>query len=87
VKLIYLMISSKYVIDEAFNKVSVALAQVLEVAQVSLSFAVCAISPPREVHEVVFIVSFVYILIILMLVVQPRVHLESGRESRVLIIL
>ena len=59
----------------------------LEVAQVSLSFTVCAISPPREVHEVVFIVSFVYILIILMLVVQPRVHLESGRESRVLIIL
>jgi hypothetical protein len=81
------MVSGKYVIDEALDKVSVALAQVLEVAQVSLSFTLCAISPPREVHEVVFIVSFVYILIILMLVVQPRVHLESGRESRVLIIL
>ena len=71
VELIYLMIPGKYVINEAFNKVSITLAEVLKVAQVSLSFTLCAISPPREVHEVVFIVSFIYILIILMLVVQP----------------
>lgn len=82
VKLIDLMIPCKYVIDEALDKVSVALAEMLEVTQVSLSFTVCAISPPWEVHEVlVFIFSLVYVLIILMLVVQPRVHLESWRES------
>lgn len=81
-KLIYLMIPCKYVIDEALDKVSVALAEMLEVTQVSLSFTVCAISPPWKVHEVlVFIFSLVYVLIILMLVIQPRVHLESWRES------
>ena len=70
VELIYLMIPGKYVIDEAFNKVSITLAEVLKVAQVSLSFALCPISPPREVHEVV-LVSLVDILIILVLMVQP----------------
>ena len=86
VELIYLMIPGKYVIDKALNKVSITLTEMLEVAQMSLSFALCPISPPRKVHEVV-LVPLVYILIILVLMVQPRVHLESWRESRVLIIL
>ena len=58
----------------------------LEVAQMSLSFALCPISPPLEVYKVI-IVSLVDIKIIIVLVIQPRVHLESWRESRVLIIL
>ena len=70
VELIYLVIPSKYVIDEALNKVSITLTEVLEVTQVSLSFALCPISPPREVHEV-FLVSLIDILIILVLMVQP----------------
>jgi hypothetical protein len=64
------MIPGKYVINEAFNKVSITLAEVLKVAQVSLSFALCPISPPREVRKAV-LVSLINILIILVLMVQP----------------
>lgn len=70
VELIYLMIPGKYVINEALNKVSITLTEVLEVAQVSLSFALCPISSAREVRKVV-LVSLVNILIILLLMVQP----------------
>jgi len=61
------MIPCKDIINEALNEVSIALAQMLKVAQMSFGFTVGSISP----GQIKVVVTVIDIFIIFVLVVKP----------------